>query len=186
MPAAAGTFDVKGPEVTKGETEISINAAFFNGYPINADLLRHSWEVGASRGFTDWWAAGLKLALDQPLGAPFQASTAGVESVFVLRKFDQGFGISWYTSIDWGIHRDETNTLTFGPIVKFGTDKTALVAESVLCSNVRPQPRGGHRLRLCVAAQARGAGGLRRRCRRLRQHSGYRQQSRPRLSRSTG
>jgi hypothetical protein len=67
-PAIAGTFDVKGAEISKGETEIAVNSAFFSGYPINADLLRASAEVGIGYGFTDWWKAGLKIAFDKPVG----------------------------------------------------------------------------------------------------------------------
>lgn len=128
----AGVFDVKSPEVSKGETEISVNSAFFNGYPINAELVRNSWELGVGYGLTDWWAAGLKIALDKPIGAPFQASTAGAESLFLLKKFENGFGLAWYAGVDGALHRDATNTATFGPVFKFGTDKTALAVNTYL------------------------------------------------------
>ena len=130
--AMAGTFDVKSPETTKGETEISVNSAFFNGYPINSELIRNSWEVSVGYGVTAWWTAGLKINLDQPIGSPFQASTVGTEHLFVVRKFENGYGLGWYTGVDVAIHSDTTNTATFGPIFKFGTDKTALTLNTFL------------------------------------------------------
>ena len=130
MPVAevsAGTFDVKGSDVEKGEREISVNSAFFNGFPINAEALRSSFEIGAGYGFTDWWKAGAKINLNQPVGGDLVASTAGVEAQIVLRKFDKGFGAGFYASGDIALRDDETNTLTFGPIFQFGTDKTQLL-----------------------------------------------------------
>lgn len=132
LTVSAGTFDVKSPEVTKGETEISVNSAFFNGYPINSELIRNSWEASIGYGVTSWWTAGLKINLDQPIGAPFQASTVGTEHLFLARKFENGFGLGWYTGVDVAVHSDTTNTATFGPIFKFGTDKTALAVNTFL------------------------------------------------------
>ncbi len=129
---SAGTFDVKSPEVTKGETEFSVNSSFFRGYPENAELLRHSWEVGISRGLTNWWSAGLKTNLDQPIGESFRAATVGTEHLFMLRKTEGGFGLAWYTGVDVAVATDQTNTVTFGPVVQFGTDKTALTLNPFL------------------------------------------------------
>jgi hypothetical protein len=127
LPAAAGTFDVKTPEATKGETEIAIGAAFFSGYPMNADLLRNSSEIAVGYGLTDWWKAGLKLNFDQPVGGDFKAQTAGVESLWVLRKGEGRMpGVAWFTGADFRIADEATNTVTFGPIIQWGTDKTTL------------------------------------------------------------
>ncbi len=38
-------FDVKGAESERRD-EVAVNSAFFSGYPINADLLRTSAEIG--------------------------------------------------------------------------------------------------------------------------------------------
>jgi hypothetical protein len=130
--AMAGTFDIKSPEVTKGETEVSLNSSFFSGYPDNSELLRHSWEAGISRGLTNWWAAGLKTNLDQPIGESFRASTVGTEHLFMLRKLEGGVAIAWYTGVDVAVASDQTNTLTFGPIFQFGTEKTSLTLNPFL------------------------------------------------------
>jgi hypothetical protein len=126
-PAIAGVFDVKTPEAAKGETEIGVNTTFFSGYPMNADLLRRSAEVGVGYGFADWWKAGLKLSLDQPVGGNLEVQTAGVEGLWVLRKREgNALGIAWFTGADFRIADAATNTLTFGPIIQWGTDKTTL------------------------------------------------------------
>ena len=126
QPAAAGTFEVKGVDVDKGVTEVGVNSAFFRGFPVNAETVRSSIEIGASYGFSDWWKLGAKVNLNQPVGGDLVASTAGIEGQVVLRKFDKGFGMGWYTGADFALRDDETNTLTFGPIVQFGTEKTSL------------------------------------------------------------
>jgi hypothetical protein len=132
-PAVAGTFDVKSTDIAKGETEVSVNTSYFSGYPINAELLRHSSEIGIGYGFTDWWKAGLKIGFDKPIGADFQASTAGVEAQFLLRKFEaNSLGIGWYTGVDFRIADDATNTLTFGPIFQFGSEKTSFTVNPFL------------------------------------------------------
>jgi hypothetical protein len=124
--AFAGTFDVKSPEVEKGEREVEVNSSFFRGFPVSADRVRHGWEAATSYGFTDWLKAGVKLNLDKPTGDDFRASTAGIEGLFLVRKFDKGFGLAWFMGNDFRIAKDETSTFTFGPVLQFGTEKTSL------------------------------------------------------------
>ena len=52
-PAAlAGGFEVKGAEVTKGETEVGFNSAYFTGFPVNADRLRSTGEITGAYSFS--------------------------------------------------------------------------------------------------------------------------------------
>ena len=124
---SAGVFDVKGSDVEKGETEVGTNNTFFNGYPINADRVRSSHEIALGYGFTGWMKAGAKLSFDKPADDDFRLSTAGVEAQFMLKKFENGLGIAWFTGVDFRVHRDETNTVTFGPVIQLGTEKTQLL-----------------------------------------------------------
>lgn len=126
-PAVAGVFDVKGSDVEKGETEIGSNNTYFSGYPVNADRLRFTSEFGVGYGLTDWLKAGAKITMDKPVDDDFRASTAGIEAQAMLKKFSGGLGIGWFTGADFSIHKDETNTLTFGPIIQLGTDKTQVL-----------------------------------------------------------
>ncbi len=125
--AQAGTFDVKGAEVDKGLREAEFNSSFFRGYPVNAEQVRHSWEAAAGYGFTDQFKGGIKLGLDKPIGDDFRASTAGIEGLLLLKKFENGFGLAWFAGTDVRIADDETNTLTIGPVLHFGTEKTVFL-----------------------------------------------------------
>lgn len=132
LPSAAGTFEVKTPEASKGETEIGLNTAFFGGYPVNADPLRRSLEIGAAHAPTDWWKLGAKINLDQEVGADLRAVTAGVETLVVLRPLGGGFGLGLYGSLDKALRDDQTNSVTFGPVLQFGTETTSLALNPFL------------------------------------------------------
>ncbi len=144
-PALAGTFDIKGADVEKGETEVAVPAAVQSGFPENAELVRQSWEFDVSYGFTDRFKLGAKINLDQPLpeepedGAEkprrkrLRPSTVGLEGQYVLLKPEKGMpALSWFTGVDASVHRDETNTLTFGPLIGFGDDKLSLTLNPLL------------------------------------------------------
>jgi len=124
--ALAGSFDIKGPEIEKGETEIGTNHAFQSGFPANADRVRHGYEFGASYAFTNYFKAGIKAGFDTPLGDNTRVSIAGVETQFYFGKIAPSISWGWFTGLDARVHRDETNTIIFGPLIKFGDDKLAL------------------------------------------------------------
>lgn len=124
--ALAGTFEVKTPEITAGQKSVSFNSAGQNGFPANADPTRYSAEVGAGYGVTSWLWLGAKANFDQPVGDDWQFSTAGVEGQLRFGKVRPGFDFGWYSGVDVRVDRDETNTLTFGPIIQFGDDKASL------------------------------------------------------------
>jgi hypothetical protein len=134
-PATAGTFDVKGAEISKGETEIAVNSAFFNGYPINADLLRTSVEASVGYGFSDWWKAGLKINFDKPVGGDLEAVTAGAEVQFLLRKLEsRGPAVALFAGVDKRIADDATNTMTVGPLWQWALDDKTSFALNTLFS----------------------------------------------------
>jgi hypothetical protein len=128
----AGTFDVKSVDVDKGQTEVETNNSFFRGYPVNADRLRTSHELALNHGFATWFKAGAKLNFDKPVDEEFRLATAGIEGQAVLKKFEGGLGIAWFTGLDFRIHRAETNSVTFGPVVQLGTEKTHLLLNPFL------------------------------------------------------
>jgi hypothetical protein len=126
LPAQAGPLDVKAPEIEKGETEIGTNHAFHSGFPANADRVRHSYELTAGYAFTSHFKAGIKAGFDTPIGDGTQLSVAGIETQVYLGKITPTISWGWFTAFDARVHRDETNTLVFGPLIKFGDDKLAL------------------------------------------------------------
>lgn len=126
VAASAGTFEVKTPDITKGQTSFSWGSATQSGFPVNADPTRHSTEAGAGYGVTTWLWLGAKANFDQPVGDDWKFSTAGVEAQLRLGKARPGFDFAWYTGVDVRVDRDATNAVTFGPIIQFGDDKASL------------------------------------------------------------
>ena len=122
----AGGLDIKGPEVENGETEVMTNHSFQTGFPANADRVRHSFEVVVGYGFSDRFKAGAKFAFDRPVGDSTLFSTAGIEGQLFLGKLAPAISVAWFTGLDVRVHRDETNTVVFGPLIKFGDDALSL------------------------------------------------------------
>jgi hypothetical protein len=141
--AIAGTFDIKGPEVEKDEKELLTNHTFQSGFPANADRIRHSFEFVASYAFTDRFKAGAKMNFDSPLGDGTQLSTAGVEGQLFIGKLSPAIFLAWYTGLDLRAHQDETNTLTFGPLIKFGDDALSLTLNPLFTHSFGPNHEDG-------------------------------------------
>lgn len=141
--AQAQTFDVKGTDVDKGKTSIETNNTLFNGFPVNADRVRSSHELAIGHGFTDWLKLGLKANFDKPLDSDFQLSTVAIEGQAMLRKFERGFGLAWFTEAAFRVHRDETNSVTFGPIFQLGTEKTQLLVNPFFSRTYGPNKEEG-------------------------------------------
>lgn len=141
--AFAGTFDIKGVEVTKGEAEIGINSTFFHGFPANADTIRHSTEYGVAYGLLDWWKIGLKANFDKPIGDSYQPVSVGVEQLTVWKKFDKGWGVAWYSSLDMSLVTDSPDTTTSGPVFQFGNDKTSLTVNPFFVRSFGPNKTSG-------------------------------------------
>jgi hypothetical protein len=132
LPAAAGTFEVKTPDINKGQTDFSWNSNFQRGFPVNADRTTNSTEFGLGHSPTDWFFIGTKLNLDQLEDEAWKVSTWGVESQLRFGKARPGFDFGWYLSIDARIDKDQTNTFTFGPIIQFGDEKLSLTLNPFL------------------------------------------------------
>jgi hypothetical protein len=116
----AGPLDVKGVDVTAGESEIAFGANWQNGFPANSDFIRQSYETSYSYGFTQYFKAGIKLDFDQPVGEALDVTTAGLEGQIVLiDPSKSAIGLAWYSGLDAGIRKGESDTLTFGPLLSF-------------------------------------------------------------------
>lgn len=130
--AGAGTFEVKTPDVTKGQASFSWNNATQSRFPVNADPTRHSSEFDLGYSPTSWLFLGSKLNLDQPVDEDWRVSTAGAEMQLRFGKARPGFDYGWYSGVDLRIDKQETNTFTFGPIIQFGDDKASLTLNPFL------------------------------------------------------
>lgn len=142
-PANAGTFDIKAAEVTKGEAELGVNSTFFRGFPVNADPVRHSTEYGLGLGLTDWWKIGLKANFDKPVDEAYQPVSLGVEQLTLWKKFDKGWGVAWYSSLDLSLVTDSPDTSTSGPVFQFGTETTSLTLNPFFVRSFGPNKTKG-------------------------------------------
>ena len=125
--ASADVFSVDEPEVVKGEQEIEVNGAVQNGLPVNADPVRYSMEVEYTYGVTKWLSLSPLVDFDKPDGDSFDATVAGLESVWFPVEVGKLLTFAWFTEVEGAVHHDETNSTTFGPIVQFGHDKASLI-----------------------------------------------------------
>ena len=124
--AHAGPFEIKGPEIEKGETEIGTNQVSHSGFPANVDRIRHSFEVLAGYAFTSTFKAAIKTGFDIHVDGDTRHTTAGIETQFYFGKIAPSISWGWFTGLDARVHRDETNSIVFGPLIKFGDAKLAL------------------------------------------------------------
>ena len=125
--ASAHVFDVKGVDVDPGKTTVETNNTVFGGFPSQADRTRSSHELALGYGLAEWLKLGAKANFDNPLDKAFQFSTAAIEGQATLKKFERGLGIGWFTEVALAIDRDETNAVTFGPILQLGTEATQVL-----------------------------------------------------------
>jgi hypothetical protein len=130
--ASAGTFEVKTPDVTQGQTSFSWNSAAQDGFPVNADRNRFSTEFDLGYSPLSWLFVGAKLNLDQAVDEHWKVSTAGAELQVRFGPAKPGFDYGWYAGVDVATNSQETNTLTFGPILQFGDDKLSLTLNPFL------------------------------------------------------
>jgi hypothetical protein len=130
--ALADVFSIDEPEVVKGEQEAEVNAAIQNGFPVNADPVRYSMELEYTYGVTKWLSLAPLVDFDKPDGDSFHATVAGVESVWFPVELGKLLTFAWFTEVEGAVHRDETNSTTFGPIIQFGHDKASLTFNTYL------------------------------------------------------
>jgi hypothetical protein len=130
--ALADVFSIDEPEVEKGAQEIEVNAAIQNGFPVNADPIRHSAEVEYTYGVTKWLSLSPLVDFDKPDGDDLHVTVAGVESVWFPVEVGNTITLAWFTEVEGAVHHDETNSTTFGPIIQFGHDKASLILNTYL------------------------------------------------------
>ena len=130
--AMAGPFDVKAPEIEAGETEIGTNHSIKSGFPADATPVRHTYELAASHAFTSHFKFGVRAGFDTPVGESGQLSVAGVEAQVFLGKIAPSISWGWFAGLDVRVHRHETNTVTFGPLLRLGNDTLALTLNPLI------------------------------------------------------
>jgi len=89
--------------------------------------VRYSMEVEYTYGVTKWLSLSPLVDFDKPDGDSFDATVAGLESVWFPVEVGKLLTFAWFTEVEGAVHHDETNSTTFGPIVQFGHDKASLI-----------------------------------------------------------
>ncbi|MGE3067597.1 MAG: hypothetical protein AB7K67_18620 [Hyphomicrobiaceae bacterium] len=128
--STASAQNINEPEVEKGQQKIEsftvLNSGFHGGQAGDTRLLQNvSYYVGLTR----WWQVKAFAVIEKPTGDDLSLTSANVENTFELLRADKngGFGLAWFTGIQTAIDRDETNSVTFGPIFRIGTGPLSLI-----------------------------------------------------------
>lgn len=137
-PAAGQTFDVKLPEVTKGQVEAGFDNTWHLGVPrsLGSDINRRVHEQSLDVGVTERWKLGLVAKLEKPEQLDTRLARAAIESLHVLkpladdRRVDVGLG--WFTTLELSTDRATTNDVQLGPVVSLKLDKLTLTANPFL------------------------------------------------------
>lgn len=158
--ARAGVFDVKAPEITGGEWEFATNHTFQHGFSASADQVRHAFEIVTGYAFSDRFKAAAKFGFDRPVGESTHLSVAGLEAQLNFGKLGPAIAIGWFTALDVRAHADETNTLVFGPLIKFGDDTLSLTVNPFLERTFGPNRDEGLTLTYAIGLKAAVRDGL--------------------------
>ncbi len=135
-PVTAQPFEVKEPEVEKGEFEIEVNGAVQGGFPEEDDdddddegNVRHAHEFAVGYGITDFLKVEAGLALEALEDEDLKATNFEIEAVLeLLEQDEQGVGLGLFGAIEPRIDDEATNEVEFGPIFSFalgGVQNTA-------------------------------------------------------------
>jgi hypothetical protein len=121
--AVAQRFELKEPEVKKGESTFEFENSAHAGLPSDVSGLdRTAHETRLNFGLTDYWRLSPGVEMENPADDSARLSAATVENIFVLMPIGtSGLGIAWFTATEIALHPDTTNSLIFGPIVRFKT-----------------------------------------------------------------
>jgi hypothetical protein len=128
--SAAAAQNINEPEVEKGQQKLEtftvLNSGFHGGQAGDTRLLQNvSYYVGLTR----WWQVKAFAVLEKPTGDDLGVTAATLENTFELIRADKngGLGLAWFTGLQAAIDRDETNSVTFGPIFRIGTGPLSLI-----------------------------------------------------------
>ena len=117
---SAQRFELKEPEVKKGEATLELENSVHVGLPDDVTGLdRTAHEVRFNYGLTDFWRLSPGLEIEAPKNGGPRFASATLENLFVLKPLGtSGLGVGWFTAAEIATNPDTTNSLIFGPIVR--------------------------------------------------------------------
>ncbi|MGE5510844.1 MAG: hypothetical protein ACM31O_06315 [Bacteroidota bacterium] len=132
---AAAAFDISEPDVEKGKQQLEAihvgQSGFAGGTGGNT---RNLQTLGYLYGLTDFWQIKAGVFADRLDDRDWKVSAVLFENTFELLKWRKtgGFGLAWFTAASGATSDDATNAVTFGPILKFASEKFALTLNPFL------------------------------------------------------
>ena len=123
------------PEVEKGQRKLEAFSAFVSGFNGGAaGDTREVLSLTYQYGLTDFWLFKAGVLSERPVHGDHQGTAIVFENVFEIQNAKKagGLGYGWYTGISVGVNEDETNALTFGPVIRLGAGDTSLILNPFL------------------------------------------------------
>ena len=133
--AHAQALDIDQPEITQGEREVkSVNVLNGRYPPGTAGVPRNSHELNTAYSPTDWFKVTAHVDLENMLVEGWRADHVGFETQFKLIEAGKsgGFALGWFSSVQLSTDPLSTNSLFFGPIIKFSSQRVALTVNTYL------------------------------------------------------
>jgi hypothetical protein len=129
QPVQAQALDIDQPEITKGEREVrSVNVAN-GGFPAGSGgMPRTSHELSTSYSPTGWMKLGAHFDIENVIDEGWRLDHGAIELQFELLTAEASGGIAlgWTTNVQISTDDASTNSLIFGPIVKFSSKAASL------------------------------------------------------------
>lgn len=122
--AGAAAFDINDPEVELGLRRFEAIHIVQAGFPTGSTgNTRHLQTLSYYYGLTSIWQVKGTVFLEQADDErDYRATLGSLENTFELRNLTKhGFGLAWFTGFTGAIDAAETNSVTFGPILKVAT-----------------------------------------------------------------
>ncbi|MET0569154.1 MAG: transporter [Hyphomicrobiaceae bacterium] len=127
-------FDISDPEVEKGQHKIETMHVGQSGFPTGSTgNTRNIQSLGYSYGLTDFWQLKGGLIGDRLDDRDWRVGVAFVESTLEIVDIKKtGIGLAWFSAVAGAVSDDATNTVLFGPIIKFAYDRFSLTLNPFL------------------------------------------------------
>lgn len=130
------SFNVRQPEVEKGETEIEEHGAFFSG-PTTEEDLRQSHEIEATYGVTDRWQLIVEGLLEQPVHENLEGTEIEVGTQFeMIKRKGDGFDLAFRAEYEAELEHDEADEILFGPIMKYTLGRASTTFDAFFTGQV--------------------------------------------------
>lgn len=131
--AHAQALDIDHPEITRGEREVrSINVVNDPFSSVPAGASRSSHELGAYYSPADWLKLGVHADIENVSGENWLVDHVAIESQFELLTAGEagGLALGWSTFVQFSTDAASTNSLIFGPIVKYSWKDATVTANA--------------------------------------------------------